>query len=64
MTMTKRIPVSEAVWKQLSNSKEAGRTYDDLLREMIQIHNRKKLMEKMESVESMKVEDLVDLDQL
>ncbi len=64
MTLTKRIPVSEAIWRQLSSAKEAGRTYDDLLREMLQIYNRKKLMDKMEKVESMKAEDLVDIDDL
>ena len=64
MTLTKRIPVSEMIWRQLSNAKEAGRTYDDLLREMLQLYNRKKLMEKMEKVEAMKAEDLVDIDDL
>jgi predicted CopG family antitoxin len=64
MTLTKRIPVSEMIWRQLSNAKEAGRTYDDLLKEMLQLYNRKKLMEKMEKVEAMKAEDLVDIDDL
>jgi len=64
MTLTKRIPVSESIWRQLSNAKEAGHTYDDLLREMLQLYNRKKLMEKMEKVEAMKTEDLVDIDDL
>ena len=64
MTLTKRIPVSESIWRQLSSAKEAGRTYDDLISEMLQIYNRKKLMEKMEKVESMKTEDLVDIDDL
>jgi hypothetical protein len=64
MTLTKRIPVSEAIWRQLSSAKEAGRTYDDLLKEMLQLYNRKKLMEKMEKVEAMKTEDLVDIDDL
>lgn len=64
MTLTKRIPVSDAIWRQLSGAKEAGRTYDDLLKEMLQLYNRKKLMEKMEKVEAMKVEDLVDIDEL
>lgn len=64
MTLTKRIPVSEMIWKQLSSVKEAGRTYDDLLREMLQLFNRNKLMEKMEKVEAMSEEDLVDIDEL
>jgi predicted CopG family antitoxin len=64
MTLTKRIPVSESIWRQLSGAKEAGRTYDDLLKEMLQLYKRKKLMEKMEKVETMKSEDLVDIDDL
>ncbi|MEA3558290.1 MAG: hypothetical protein U9R75_03455 [Candidatus Thermoplasmatota archaeon] len=64
MTLTKRIPVSEMIWRQLSNAKEAGCTYDDLLKEMLQLYNRKKLMEKMEKVEAMEAEDLVDIDDL
>ena len=64
MTLTKRIPVSEAIWRQLHNAKEAGQTYDILLNEMLQAYDRKKLMEKMETVESMSTEDLVDVDDL
>lgn len=64
MTLTKRIPVSEAIWRQLHNAKEAGRTYDNLLNEMLQVYNQKKLMDKMEKVESMHIEDLVDIDDL
>ncbi len=64
MTLTKRIPVSEAIWRQLSNAKEAGRTYDDLLGEMLRMYNRKKLMDKMEKVEAMNEKDLVDIDEL
>jgi len=64
MTLTKRIPVSEAIWRQLHNAKEAGRTYDNLLNEMLQTYNRKKLMDRMEKIESMNTEDLVDIDDL
>jgi len=41
--MTKRIPVSEDRWKQLGQIKQAGQTYDELLGEMVQAYNRKKL---------------------
>ena len=64
MTLTKRIPVSEAIWKQLGDIKGAGRTYDELLGEMLRAYNRFKLMEKMEKIETMDEEDLVDLDAL
>ena len=64
MTLNKRIPVSEAIWRQLSNAKEAGMTYDDILAEMLQLYNRKKLMDRMERVEAMNEKDLVDIDEL
>ena len=64
MTLNKRIPVSEAIWRQLSNAKEAGMTYDDILAEMLQLYNRKKLMDRMERVEAMNKKDLVDIDEL
>jgi len=62
--MKKRIPVSEQVWKQLGKEKQAGETYDDLLKKMIRDHNRQKLMRRMEAVEKMDKEELVDLDEL
>lgn len=58
----KRIPVSEETWKELGSMKEAGQTYEELLQEMVQAYNRKKLNEKMEKVESMDREELVKLD--
>ncbi len=64
MALNKRIPVSEAIWRQLSNTKDAGMTYDDLLGEMLQLYNRKKLMDRMERVEAMNKKDLVDIDEL
>ncbi|MGV8162442.1 MAG: hypothetical protein ACP5N2_03880 [Candidatus Nanoarchaeia archaeon] len=41
--MTKRIPVSEDIWKELGKMKEAGQTYDELLGELLQAHNRREL---------------------
>ncbi len=60
----KRIPVSEEMWKQLGGMKEAGQTYEDLLQEMVQEYNRKKLAEKMSRVEEMDDDELVSLDEL
>lgn len=60
--LEKRIPVSEETWQELGAMKAAGETYDDLLQEMIQEHNRKRLMEKMERVEEMDADDLMKLD--
>ncbi len=62
--MKKRIPVSEDVWKKLGGIKGAGETYDELLKQMIQEHNKMKLMKKMEKVEETDREELVSLDEL
>ncbi len=62
--MNKRIPVSEDVWKKLGRIKGAGETYDEVLEQMIQEHNRIKLMKKMNKVERADKEELVSLDEL
>jgi predicted CopG family antitoxin len=41
--MTKRIPVSEDRWAQLGQMKAAGQTYDELIGELLQAHNRREL---------------------
>ena len=40
---TKRIPVTPETWKGLARLKEAGQSYDQLLREMIVAYNRQEL---------------------
>jgi|LGVF01.1.fsa_nt_gb hypothetical protein len=64
MTMTKRIPVSKHIWEQIGEIKQAGETYDSLLKKMLLAYNRMKLMRKMEEVEHKNEEDLVALDDL
>lgn len=49
--MKKRIPVSESRWKQLGKMKEAGVTYDQLIKELIQKANRYELAEKLRKAE-------------
>jgi predicted CopG family antitoxin len=49
--MSKRIPVSEERWKELGKMKEAGQTYDDLMRELIQARNRLELASKMDAAD-------------
>ena len=44
-TLTKRIPVSEPVWKDLAEMKKAGQTYDDILTEMIELQKKQRLAE-------------------
>ena len=44
--MDKRIPVSRTRWKELGQLKQAGQTYDELLKEMIQAYNLRELAAK------------------
>lgn len=61
---TKRIPVTEERWKELNELKEAGETYDDLLAELIQEHQRRRLAERTREVRDADTEELVPLDEL
>ncbi|WP_459193643.1 hypothetical protein [Halosimplex sp. J119] len=61
---SKRIPVTEERWKELNELKEAGETYDDLLGELIQEHQRRQLAERAKEVREADSEDLTSLDEL
>jgi predicted CopG family antitoxin len=61
---SKRIPVTEERWKELNELKEAGETYDDLLGELIQEHQRRRLAERAKEVREADSEDLTSLDEL
>ncbi|MBX0286794.1 hypothetical protein [Haloarcula salinisoli] len=61
---TKRIPVTEERWKELSELKEAGETYDDLLGELIQEHQRRQLAERAKTVREVDSDELTSLDEL
>lgn len=60
----KRIPVTEERWEELNELKEAGQTYDDLLKELIQHRNRRQLADKVQSVREADEEELTPLDDL
>lgn len=60
----KRIPVTEERWKELNDLKEAGQTYDELLAELIQEHNRRQLAERAREVREADAEELTPLDEL
>jgi predicted CopG family antitoxin len=45
MSLSKRIPVTEQVWKELAEMKKAGQTYNDLLAEMIELRKKRRLVE-------------------
>ena len=52
MLATKRIPVTEAVWNELSDLKVAGQTYSQLLEEMIEDRKKARLFKDMERIEA------------
>lgn len=60
----KRIPVTEERWKELNELKEAGQTYDDLLEELLQEHNRRQLANRARAVREADTEELTSLDEL
>lgn len=45
MRLSKRIPVTEEVWKELAEMRGAGQTYNDLLTEMIELRKKRLLVE-------------------
>jgi predicted CopG family antitoxin len=52
MLATKRIPVTEAVWNELSDLKAAGQTYSQLLEEMVEDRKKARLFRDMERIEA------------
>ena len=60
----KRIPVTEDRWQELNELKQAGQTYDELLKELIQERNRHQLAERARRVEEADEEELTSLDEL
>ncbi len=45
MTATKRIPVSEGVWEEISELKRPGQTFDDLLAQMVEQEKKRRFIE-------------------
>lgn len=43
MHATKRIPVTPETWQMLGRMKNAGQSYDELLRDMVIAYNRQEL---------------------
>ncbi len=67
MTMTesrggavKRIPVSEEVWREISQLKEPGQTFDALLSTMVKREKKCRLLEDMKRIEE--EDEFVDLE--
>jgi len=63
-TANKRIPVTEERWKRLHELKEPGQTWDELLDELVQEHNRRQLADRVREVREADEEELTPLDEL
>jgi len=61
---TKRIPVTEERWEELNELKTAGKTYDELLEELITERHRRQLADKVREVREADSEELTPLDEL
>lgn len=61
---SKRIPVTEERWKELSELKQAGETYDDLLGELIREHQRRQLAGRAKELRKADSEELTSLDEV
>jgi len=64
MSADKRIPVTEERWKELHDLKEPGQTWDELLGELAQEHQRRQLADRVRDVEAADEEELTSLDEL
>ena len=62
MSLSKRIPVTEQVWKELAEMKTAGQTYNDLLAEMIELRKKRRLVEDVNR--SLQEDDFVPLSEI
>ncbi len=61
MSADKRIRVSEERREQLHELKDVGESYDDVLAQLIQEHNRNQLAKKMREVDEMDRDEFVPL---
>lgn len=59
MTATKRITVREEVWAALSNMREPGMTFSELLEEMIEHEKKRRLVEDIKRIQE--TEELVEI---
>ena len=62
MSAEKQIRVSEEMRDELHGMKEVGDSYDDVLRNLVQEHNRRELADRMAETERMDADDLVALE--
>ncbi|MDD1686436.1 hypothetical protein [Methanoregula sp.] len=51
MSVVKRIPVTEPVWKELSEMRSAGQTYAELLEDLMETKKKERLVSDMKRIE-------------
>ena len=61
---TKQIPVTEERLNELTELKQAGETYDELLAELIQEHHRHRLGDSIRDVREADADELTPLSEL
>ena len=59
-TATKRIPVTEKTWQEISELKQPGQTFDELLSRMAEREKMHRLVNDLKRIE--KEEDFVDFE--
>ncbi len=64
MQAVKRIPVTEPVWKELSEMRSAGQTYAELLADMIEERKKRRLEEDVKMWHSRKADEYVPLSEI
>jgi predicted CopG family antitoxin len=51
MSVIKRIPVTEPVWKDLSEMRSTGQTYSELIEDLIEARKKERLWSDMKHIE-------------
>lgn len=62
-TADKRIPVTEERWKELSDLKEPGQSYDELLEALVEEHKKARLANHIEALRE-EQEEFTSLDEV
>ena len=64
MPAVKRIPVTEPVWRELSEMRSAGQTYAEFLEDMIEERKKRRLEEDIRGWHSRKADGFVPLPEI
>lgn len=64
MPAVKRIPVTEPVWRELSEMRSAGQTYAELLEDMIEERKKRRLEVDVKEWHSRRADEFVPLSEI